>query len=192
MDTKGAIAIGVIGLLAGAAGGAMLFPVENTVVVKETVPVEVIKEVTKEVPVEKIVYQDVIKEVEVQVEDTEVRSMLCDRLLFEDVAECETEIKAENEALELAFKAIDSTDFFDFLQDEAIVEDEDDVKLKRIYKDFEDIEITASDFEDESYEFKITAKVYDDNDELNKKVLVTISVDEGEVDFEEVELIETD
>lgn len=190
MDTKGVIAIGISALLVGAGVGAISFPVEKEII--KEVPFEVTKEVIKEVPVEKIITQEIKVEVPVEVQDTVLLSKMCDRLLYDDLLDCQKEIVAEDEALKSAFNSLDTTEFYDFLQDEGIVEDEDEVKTKKIYQDFEDIEILKSDFEDEQYEFKIMVKVYDDDSESNKKLLVTVTVDEGEVDFESVETIEVD
>lgn len=178
-------AIAVVGLSAFA--GSQIFPktITETHTVTETVevPVEVIKEVPVEV--EKIVTKNVT--VEVPVEDTELNKMLCDRLMYEDLDECVTEVKAEDEAMKMALdKLLDEAFVFDLLEDEGIISDEYEASIIKIYDDFEDIEVTESDYDDNEYEFVIEAKVEDEDADVKKKVEFTISVRDGDVEIESV------
>lgn len=150
------------------------FVVNNTVV--EYVDVEV--PVPVEVPVE------------VMVEDEAFLSLVCDKLMFDDIAECKEEVKAEDLALSKALTLIKSDELFDFLDDEGFVEDEDEVRLIKVYDDFEDVEVLDSDFEDEEYEFKIKVRVEDEEAEEKFKAYLTVKVEEGEASFESVELEE--
>lgn len=138
--------------------------------------VEVIKEV--EVPVE----------VEVMVTDTELIQAACDRLLYEDMGECQREVKAEDAALKGAFDFMEEeqNDFFDMLEEEGIVEDEDDVEVIKVYDDFDRVEILKSDFDDEEYKFKLRFKVEDTDNEVKKYVLATVAVEDGEYELKKV------
>jgi hypothetical protein len=80
----------------------------------------------------------------------------------------------------------DESDIFDLLEDEGIISDEDEASIVKIYKDFEDIEVSESDFDDEQYEFKITAKIEDEDDDVKKKVEFTIEVEDGEAEITDV------
>lgn len=151
----------------------------ESVVIPEPVVIE--KEVVKEV--------EVIKEVVVT--DTELIKATCDRLLFDDLAECQQEVKAEDAALKLAWKELEKEladeDFLEELVDEGIIADEDEVSVKKLYKDFEDIEIVKSDYDDEEYEFVLKAKLDDEEANEKKFVLFTVEVSDSEakvVDYE--------
>lgn len=179
----GAIALGA-GIIAGTLLGALAYnPVmEVETIVYEDKIVEVPVEVVKEVPVE------VIKEVEVvkTVTDTELIKATCDRLLFEDMGECQSEVLAEDKALKMALDYVESQDFFDELEDADLIDDEDDVKVIRVYDDFEDIVVLKSDFDDDKYRFEIEVKIEDLEEEEKKKVLANILVEDGEVEFKSV------
>ena len=156
------------------------------VIVKE-VPVEVAGETVIEY-VEVPVNVEVIKEVEVikTVTDTELIQATCDRLLFDDLSECQTEVKAEDEALKLALEYVESADFFDEIEDANIVDDEDDVNVIRVYEDFEDINITRSNFDDDKYRFEIEVKIEDTEEEEKFRVIADILVEDGEVELKSV------
>lgn len=176
-----AIALGV-GLLAGGAGVAMYnnahpiiqkVPFEVTKTVQ--VPVNVTHTVIKEVPVEKLV--------NVTVEDTTFKVMACDRLMYDDLADCVKEVTAEDAALKLALNYINDEftgDIANDLEDEGIVNDERDVSLIKVYSDYEDIDVKTSNFDDNNYKFKIKIKYEDNHDK--KYVYATLSVDDGEVE----------
>lgn len=125
------------------------------------------------------------------VTDTELIKATCDRLLFEDIAECQTEVKAEDKALSLAWEELEkelSDDNFleDELKDAGFIADEDEVSVKKLYKDFEDIEILKSDYDDSEYSFRLKAKI--DDEEADKKVylLFDIEVSDGEAEIVDV------
>lgn len=175
-----------LGLIAGATIGAFAFPTE--VVVKEPVIVE--KEKLVEVPV--IEYVNITKEVpvesfiEVEVDNGDMDFVLCrleDKDIIEDCDEIVAELKAEDKALALALEAIDDADFLDMLEDENIIKDEDEAEVIKVYSDFEDVEILRSDFDDEEYKFRFEVKVEDLDKEVKKKVLVTVSVEDGDVEL---------
>ena len=156
------------------------------VIVKE-VPVEVAGETVIEY-VDVPVNVEVIKEVEVikTVTDTELIQATCDRLLFDDLSECQTEVKAEDEALKLALEYVESADFFDEIEDANIVDDEDDINVIRVYEDFEDINITRSNFDDDKYRFEIEVKIEDTEEEEKFRVIADILVEDGEVELKSV------
>jgi len=190
MSKKLLVGIGVgalvVGSIFGGAVGYALQP-EPQVVIKE-VPVDVIKEVEviKEVPV------NVTVEKIVEVEN-ENFAFLCesleDREVIEDANECIAEIKAEDDAIELAIKEI-KDEGLDFLEDEGVLEDEDDLEFVKVYGDFNDIVVDKSDYDDEEYNFFIEAKVKDDNLDEKVKVVFEVSVEDGEAKLESVHLVE--
>lgn len=193
--TNKLVAGGLI-VLAGVTGLGAGFLLDNPetkvevvkVNVKEKVPVIVEKEVIKtvEVPVEKIVTQTVTETVEV--EDTEMLKLLCDREMYDDIIDCKVEVQAEDEALKLAIAEI-KKNFADELEDEDLVDDEDDVELVTVYDDYEDIEIVKSDYDDDEYRFKITAKVDDNEADKKFKVEFDIEVEDGEAKIRDVSTI---
>jgi len=145
-------------------------------------PVEVIKEV--EVIVE--VPTEVIK----MVPDMETERALCDRLMFDDASDCIKEVKAEDSALELAWKELESElsddskhGFLEDLVDEGIIQDEDEVSIVKMYTDFDQIEILESDFDDNKYEFLLKAKLDDDEANEKVKVLFNVVVEDGEAEI---------
>lgn len=186
-EFKQVLAVAGMSLIAGATIGALVFPVENPVVIEKPVvkevsvptPFIVEKNITHEVEVEKLV--------EVEVLDEEVAQMFCDRIMFEDLQDCMEEVKAEDEAMKLALAIVEDSDFRDMLEDKNIVEDEDEVEIVRLYDDFEDVEILKSNFDDEEYKFKFEVKVEDLDEDEKKKVEVTVAVENGEVELLKVE-----
>lgn len=188
---KALLAVAGIGILGvGLLGGATLFPQE---VVKEKVVIQPVDKIV-EVPVEveKIVEKEVPVEVEkiVEVEDESFKKLMCDRMMFDDMSECQEEVQAEDAALKLALAQFDDeNEIFDLLEDEGIISDEDEAKIWKVYDDFEDIEIVKSDFDDEEYRFKITAKIEDEDDDKKMKVEFDIEVEDGEVEIKDVKEI---
>lgn len=199
MDNKKVIAIGLAALVVGGITGAGAFynpysqdDLNSAVAQARQVafdeglasakPVVQIKEVTKEVPVE--VIKEVVKEVVVT--DTELIKAACDRLLFEDLGECQQEVKAEDAALKLAWEKLEEEladeDFLDELKEEGIIADEDEVSVKKLYKDFEDIEIVKSDYDDNEYVFKLKAKLDDEEDDKKVYVIFEVEVSDGEAE----------
>ncbi len=188
----GALAIGAgIGIVGA---NQLMVPevINNTIVetITETVevPVEVVveKNVTVEVPVE------VEKIVEVVVTDNELVQATCDRLFFDDIRDCQLEVKAEDSALNTAWdflaEQLADDDFLeDELKDSGLIEDEDEVSIIKMYKDFEDIEVVESDYDDSEYEFILRVKIKDEEAELKKYLLFTVRVDDEEAEFIEVE-----
>lgn len=182
---------GAVLLGAGLAGG---FALDNPATIEKVV----------EVPVDRVVYQDkiVIKEVpsapiiktetvEKVVEDESFVQLLCDRMVYDDIAECKEEVKAEDYALKLALYTLeDERLVFDMLEDEGIVADEDEVSIVKVYSDFEDIEIVESNFEKEEYEFAIKMKIKDDEADEKKYVIFNVEVSDGEVEVTDVTLEE--
>lgn len=145
-----------------------------------SVPVEVLKEVKVEVPVEKLVT--------VTVEDESFKILACDRLLYDDMKECVEEVKAEDAALKLAIDAI-KADYADELENADLVADERDAKLVKIYDSFEDLTVETSDFDDDEYEFVIKAKINDEDAEEKFYANFTVEVKDGEAEIVDVELV---
>ena len=190
MKIVGASLVGLGLLAAGGVAGSVMFPKEVPVVkeivktVEVPVPFKVTEVVTEEVEVEKIVN----KTVEVPYENETFKKMTCDRLLFDDIEECEKEVSEEDKALNKAldfFNEEFESEIADEMEDEGIVSDEDDVELIRVYDDFEDIDVLKSDFDDKEYKFKIRFKYDDDGDK--DYAHATISVEDSEVELIKVE-----
>lgn len=181
-----AIIVGALILLSallGAVGHSMVAkPVEVTV----PGPVEY---VNVSVPgpvqvVEKVV--TVNSTVEVPVEDTAFLSLVCDRLMYEDLMECKEEVAAENKALLVALAEVKAK-LGDELEDANIVDDENEVDLIKVYSKYEDITVVDSDFDDESYEFEIKVKVDDEDADEKKTVIFTVEVQDGEAEITSVD-----
>lgn len=179
-----AIAVGVAGLLVGGLAGAGIVATTMEPEVKtEYLPGNVTTEtVTEYVEVE--VPVNVTVEKIVEVEDKELALMLCDRLVYDDLSECEEEVRAEDAALKLAIAEIEEN-YADELEDFDIVKDEDDVELVTIYSDFEDVEVVKSNFDRDKYVFNIEAKIDDDGDK--SKVTFKVEVEDGETEILNIE-----
>jgi hypothetical protein len=171
-----------IGLLAGGAVGLALQPepvtITETVTVTEQVEVPVIQEV--EVIQEVIVYNETV--VEVAVEDNDFIELACDRLFYEDLEECREEVEAENVALALAVAELEKNGF-DYLDDEGLFGDEDDLDWVYIKDSFEDLVDVESDFDDDEYTFQILAKVEDDKEDEKERFVFEVSVEDGEAEI---------
>jgi dihydroxyacetone kinase-like predicted kinase len=178
----GAIGIALAG---GAIGYAIHQP--DTEIVK--VPYQVEKIVTKEVPVE--VIKEVIVTETVTVEDNAFLNKICDRMMFDDLQECKEQVAAEDAALKLALDLLeDESELFDFLEEAGLIEDEKDARVIKLYKEFDDVEVVESDFDDEEYEFVIKAKIEDEDAELKKTVLLTVKIEDGEAELTDASLDE--
>ena len=171
-----ACAIGLVAVsgLAGAGIGYLNQPEPIHVIEYQDVitEVEVIKEVPVNVTVEKIV----------EVQDEVALSLVCEKLMYEDIAECEKEVEAENAAIALALSEIEDNGF-DFLEDEGLFEDEDDLEVVRVYDDFDEIDVVKSNFDREEYKFKIDVKIDDDETDDKYKVQYTVEVEDGEAEI---------
>jgi hypothetical protein len=176
---------------AGAIAGSQLFPktITETIVEQKIVQVPVIEKVveTVEVPVEKEVIVE--KTVEVPVEDIDFKQMACDRMLFDDMKECDEEVRAEDAALKkaLSFIDLDFNEIAEELEDAGLVDDEDDIELISVFDDYEDIEIVKSNFNNDKYDFKIKIKIDDDEADKKSLVFVTLRVEDGVVEVLKVE-----
>jgi hypothetical protein len=168
------------GLILGGAVGYALQP--EPTIVQITKEVEVIKEV----PVE--IIKEVNITVEVPTEDNEFLGLACDKLVYDDIAECKEEVEAEDVALALAWEKVDKRGF-DFLEDEKIFADEDDLRWVKFYKDYDDIKVLKSDFDDGEYSFNLTAKVDDDTTDKKVKVAFVVDVEENKAELKSVKKI---
>jgi len=188
------VAVGaVVGLTLGATVGYNMQPEPVVKIVNHTikVPFEVTKVVnhTIEVPVE--VVKEVVVNHTVTVTDTELIQATCDRLLFDDIADCQKEVKAEDEALNTAWdyllSQLDDKRFLeDELADNGFIADEDEFSVVKTFKDFEDVEVVKSNFDRDSYEFVLKVKVFDEEAEVKKYLLFNIEVEDSVADFIEV------
>lgn len=171
----------MVGLAAGFGGGMMLMPSQEPITVTEVVEVPV--EVVKEVPVN----QTVVKEVEVikEVDNGKldyVLDSIIDRELVDDEFNVIDVFMAEDEALAMSIVEIER-ELADVLEDDNIMPDEDEVKIDRIYSDWDDVVVQKSNYEDEEYAFDIKVRVEDDENGVEKEVLVTVEVDKGDVEI---------
>lgn len=181
--SKKVLAAGLVGvaILGGAAGAVshalMAEPVVQTVVVEKNVTVEVPYNVT----VEKIVEVPVNVTVEkvVEVENEAFKQLACDRLLFDDVKECQEEVEAEDVALSLAVAEIEA-EFAEYLDDEDVVSKDSDVRIIEIKTDFEDIVVVKSNFDNDKYVFEIEVKYEDERAEEKETVVVKVEVEDSE------------
>lgn len=192
MDTKKLVMASIAGALMLGVGGAAGYLLHQPEVEIKEVPVPTPFEVEKIVEVEKEVLVEVAgAPVEVFVEDEEFLKKACDRLMYEDIQECKEEVSAEDDAFKLALELLgDENKVFDVLEDEGLIADEDEAKLIKVYKDFEDVEVVESDFEEGDYEFKIKARVEDTDNDVKKKFVFTVKVSDGEAEIDGVVLDE--
>jgi len=198
---KKVIGLGLVGLAVSGVAGAVvheLFDDDNQaqiedlsgqIEVQDNLILALNESVIAAENVEPIVVNNTI-EVEVPVVDEVMLKLACDKLLFDDLAECKEEIEAEDVALAMCFEEIDKEfadeDFLEDLEDDGIVEDKDEVRVVKVYDDFEDITISDSDFDDSEYEFVIKVKVDDEEADVKKYLNVTVEVEDGEVEITDV------
>jgi len=198
----GAVAIGalLVGGFAGIALAASQAPDPITKIVTEFKEVPMPYEVVKEVPVvnaanleleadfEEIAKDKVLLEAELDVYKRAFKSFE-DREIIDDYEDAIEEVLAEDDALAKAVDFIkdNEEDLFDMLEDEGIVADEDDVELRKVYGDIEDVTVKESDFEDDYYEFKIAVKIDDEDADVKKIVQVTVELDEGDMEIVKVQ-----
>jgi len=204
MDKQTKKIIGLVGLGltctgAGLVGGFLLdTPTEvdvdsikveafNLGVNSVTIPEPVVCETCEvcETPDPIVITKNITTEKIVEVADEEFITLLCDRDSYDDIKECEEEVKAEDEALKLAVAEIEK-EFADELEDADIVDDEDDVEIVRIYDDFADVDVKESDFDDEEYRFEIRVKIDDDEADKKKYVLFDVEVEDSEASIRKV------
>ena len=173
--------------LGGVVGGLVGYGIEPNVVTETvTVEVPVVETVTETVEVE--VPVNVTVEKIVEVEDMDFKRIACDRLGYDILSECVEEVEQEDIALKNVINFIEEEfdDVTDFLEDEGMVEDEDDISLVRIYDDFEDVVVEESDFDDNEYEFTVKIKVDDDEADSKRYFYVTVSSNDGELEIENI------
>lgn len=193
------LGIGLVGL--GGLGAGFVLDTPDTIVEPKLVFVDKDKPIL-DVEAYKLAVQEGIDSVElpicetcevcndtepevIEVADEEFITLLCDRDSYDDIKECEEEVKAENEALKLAILEIED-EFADELEDADIVKDEDDVEIVRIYDDFSDINVKESDFDDKEYRFEIRVKVDDDEADEKKYVIFDVEVEDDEASIRKV------
>ena len=181
---KKALALGAAAVIAAAAlGGAAGYALHEPRVVTETVTNTVYEDVPgPQVEVEVIKEVTVYNETIVEVEDTDFIELACDRLFYEDLEECREEVEAEDVALGLAVDVINE-DLFDYLDDEGLFGDEDDLEFVYVKDTFDDVEITESDFDGDEYTFEIPVKVEDTKEDEKKKFIVEVKVEDGEAEI---------
>jgi len=147
------------------------------------------------------IYEDVIVEKNVTVEkevlvDNGKLDMVLDRLedmkIFDDAKEIVEEIESEDEAIKMAVEKIrEELSDEDFVEDELVdkrfLEDEDEFSIKKIYDEYDDIEIVESDFDDKEYEFIFKVKL--DDEEADEKIYLnfTVSVEDDEAKIVDIE-----
>ncbi len=124
------------------------------------------------------------KEVPVDNEELEyLRDALTERELVADEEFDPVKVlQAEDASLATAVAHIED-EFADYLEDNGLVADEDDVSIVRTYDDLDDVEVLQSDYEDQEYEYKVRVKVDDESADEKKYFLFTVSVEDGEPEF---------
>lgn len=185
---KALAGVAVLGLVAGGLFGGVVGYVGHG----DPMPIQIIKEVPVEVIKEVNVTKEVLKEVNVSVEvpvDNGNLDLVAQRLedlgFYEDADEVVLEIQAEDVAIALAVEEI-KDEGLDFLEDEGLYIDEDDLRIVRVREDFEDIEVLESDFDDNEYEFRISAKIDDDTTDTKQWVHFNVSVEDDKAELESV------
>lgn len=190
------VAGGMVVAVAGLAGGAMLFPVENTVTK------EVIKEVIVEVPVvsTEVVTETIVKEV--KVDNGKLADVLeaiyqvdgdlefvTDDLKESEIAEIADRLVFEMDVQAMAVAAV-RAEAVDVLHKEKVngtTLDEDDIERVRIQDDRGEVEVLDRDFEDGDAEVKVTA--FFEQDDVKYAADFLVLVKEGKVDEVEVDSI---
>lgn len=118
-------------------------------------------------------------------ESAKLNSLLCDRQVYDDIAECKEEIIAEDAALQIAIAEIEDN-YADELDDAGIIKDENKVSLIEIYSDYEDLDVIKSNFDDDEYVFDIEIKVKDERKDEKVKAIFTVRVEDGEAEIKDV------
>ncbi len=185
--TKKILAVAGAIVLAGSSI-AVGFALDNPETVTVTKEINVTKEVIVEVPVNVIVEKEVEVEklVEVLIDNGDMEYVLCrleDKDIISDCDEIVAEFKAEDKALGLVFDYMNSEEFKEDLEDENFVDDEEDARVYNIQKDFDDVTVVDSDFDNEEYEFTVDFKLEDLDEEDKFKMSATFKVEDGEVEF---------
>lgn len=176
----GAILGGAALISAGILGG---FVMDNPEVINVVQTVEVEKEVFVEVPIN----VEVEKLVEVLVDNGDMAwafDRMEDKSIISDASEILAELKAEDNALSMALSELGNTEkLFDMLEEENLIVDEDEVSIIRTFSDFEDVNITVSNFDDEEYSFDIRLKIEDLKDEEKKYIIATVAIEDSEAEL---------
>jgi hypothetical protein len=133
-------------------------------------------------------------EVVVEVDNQDLKFVLErleDKMIITDASDIVAELKAEDEAISGAFDFVDveRDELFDMLEEAGIVIDEDDVRVIKVYNDYEDVTIVSADFDEQEYEVILKYKIEDLKDEVKKYVEVTVLLEDGEYSFVEVQEI---
>jgi len=202
--SKKVIAIGLVGLVAAGAIGAVsnelldnseakIVDLQGQLEAKDTLVMALNESLVAEQSKAPVVVTEVVNntvEVEVPVVDEVMLKSACDRLLFDDLSECKAEIEAEDSALALALAKIDSEfadeDFLEELEDDGLIEDKDEVSVIKVYDSFEDITVSDSDYDDAEYEFVVKVKVDDEEADARVYLNVTVSVEDNEAKVTDV------
>jgi len=202
-----------IGKVAGAVGAGLLLVgagIGGTLILNQSEPVEVVKEVIKEVPieVEKIVEVPVEVEKEVLVDNGNLNLVLeylqenFDKQDVFDVDDDEVElivdnIVFENDAILLAEQLV-KEEGLEFLDDEEDMFGEDNLEEYRdndVYKfdvDKDDSEIEDIDFEDKEAEVSVVVrmKLDNDDDKISQYVRFFVEVEGDKAEIIDAELVE--
>jgi hypothetical protein len=183
MKNKALAALGCVAIgVAGIAGG---FALDNPATIVKEVPVEKIvyqdKIVTKEVPVEVIKTVQVTQSVD-NGKLAQVLTYLEDKQIFEDAENIVRDIEREDAALDLAIEQIEN-ELADELENEGLVEDERDVSIIKVYSDLDQYELLEADYENQEFLFKVEVKVLDDEADVKFKVFAEVEVQDGEAEI---------
>jgi hypothetical protein len=180
----GALVIGGTGVALGANAFPKVIEIDNPVIVPG--PVQFVDKIVEK-EVEKIVEVDKIIEVD-NGDMAFVLERLEDKEVIADAEEIVKELKYEDKAIKGSFAFVEDNldDLFDMLEDEGIVNDEDDVKVIKVYNDFEDVRIIESNFDDAEYQFGLKFKVEDTDEEVKKYVEVVVKYEDGDFELESV------
>lgn len=175
MENKGLKIVGVAlaGLVIGAGAGYVLQPE----------PVVITKQVIKEVPVE--VLKNVTIEKQVLVDNGDlalVTQRLEDKGFYQDAQEVVLEVKAEDEAKKVAVEKV-KEDAFHMLENKGLFEDQRYLKFLSLKTKWDELNASSSDYDASEYSFVFPAKVRDERKDLNKKVLLYVSVNNGVADL---------
>ena len=181
LKIAGSILAGVA-LLGGAYSLGHLSANPEPLVVEKPIVTEKLVEVSVPGPIQYLPGEEKL------VEDESFLKLVCERNMYDDLMECKEEIKAEDAALALAMSEL-KAELANELEDADLVEDERDVRIVKVYSDFEDLEVTDSDFDSNEYSFDIKVKVEDEDADEKFEVLASVEVEDGEAKIVDVELI---
>jgi len=121
-----------------------------------------------------------VKSFEEFLEMAEDRGNNLDLAIFDDAKEVMDNFKQEQKALDKVVDYVESH-IGDYLDDEGLVDDEDDVVFRRAEVDYDEYEVSGIDYDDSQFEFEFDVVIKNDGD--TETYTVTVEYDDGDIEI---------